>query len=407
MRYLWTEDTGAGLHFWKLVNQLFFDNELVVENKGSNQGLLDALIDLETEDGDEYFVAFDYVVDNQDIRNKYRMLKSITDKSEGKIVILDMICFEYLILAFDKLVEWTGTGKTDKIKIRDKVLVAVENHRIDLSKIDDEKTLQYEKNALNNFKDVLGKYCAINQFVELSKRCFLVEHQNEIQKRDTFVKLATEYAVTLTNYDADSMVCEICRSYIVNVHLCFETFLKDVCRQINKYGKNEYKPRIQEESYLSCAVRNICGNNLSDDMKPLYELCEYYRLIRNTSVHDLCEIDSHEKEYRKLQKYNFKTEAKFSKLVAPNKYEEISFDDFVMFSRSCVELATYIFEKMAYDYTKIALDIPDKQISKWRKYSKNRQEKALCLYIKTLYKVDEEFIEQIPKLLNMIIDPIV
>ena len=143
MRYLWTEDTGAGLHFWKLVNQLFFDNELVVESKWSNQGLLDALIDLETEDGDEYFVAFDYVVDNQDIRNKYRMLKSITDKSEGKIVILDMICFEYLILAFDKLVEWTGTGKADKIKIRDKVLAAVESHRIDLSKIDDEKTLQY------------------------------------------------------------------------------------------------------------------------------------------------------------------------------------------------------------------------------------------------------------------------
>ena len=98
---------------------------------------------METEDGDEYFVAFDYVVDNQDIRNKYRMLKSIADKSEGKIVILDMICFEYLILAFDKLVEWTGTGKIDKIKIREEVLTAVENHRINLSKIDDEKTLQY------------------------------------------------------------------------------------------------------------------------------------------------------------------------------------------------------------------------------------------------------------------------
>ena len=32
MKYLWTEDTGAGLHFWKLVNQLFFDNALVVES---------------------------------------------------------------------------------------------------------------------------------------------------------------------------------------------------------------------------------------------------------------------------------------------------------------------------------------------------------------------------------------
>lgn len=143
MKYLWTEDTGAGLHFWKLVNQLFFDDGLVVESKGSNQGILDALSDLELENDDRYYIAFDYVVDNQDIRNKYRMLKIIEEKSEGKIIILDMICFEYLILALETLVEWTGIGKTDKIKIREEVLAAVENHRINLSKINDEKALQY------------------------------------------------------------------------------------------------------------------------------------------------------------------------------------------------------------------------------------------------------------------------
>ena len=143
MKYLWTEDTGAGLHFWKLVNQLFFDDALVVESKESNQGLLDALAEIDIKEDDKYYISFDYVVDNQDIRNKYRMLKSITDKAEGKIVILDMICFEYLILAFDKLVTWTGTGKTDKIKIREEVLSAVENHRINLSKIADEKKLQF------------------------------------------------------------------------------------------------------------------------------------------------------------------------------------------------------------------------------------------------------------------------
>ena len=36
MKYLWTEDTGAGLHFWELVNQLFFDDAFVIESKGSN-----------------------------------------------------------------------------------------------------------------------------------------------------------------------------------------------------------------------------------------------------------------------------------------------------------------------------------------------------------------------------------
>ena len=148
MKYLWTEDTGAGLHFWKLVNQLFFDNALVVESKESNQGILDSLISLNAKEEDEYYIAFDYVPDNQDIRNKYRQLKQLVEKSEAKVIILDMICFEYFILAFDKLVSWTGTGKTDKIKMREDILAAIEYHIIDLSKIDNQMTMHY----LSGFK---------------------------------------------------------------------------------------------------------------------------------------------------------------------------------------------------------------------------------------------------------------
>ena len=148
MKYLWTEDTGAGLHFWKLVNQLFFDNALVVESKESNQGILDSLTSLNAKEEDEYYIAFDYVPDNQDIRNKYRQLKQLVEKSEAKVIILDMICFEYFILAFDKLVSWTGTGKKDKIKMREDILAAIEDHRIDLSKIENKTTMQY----LSGFK---------------------------------------------------------------------------------------------------------------------------------------------------------------------------------------------------------------------------------------------------------------
>lgn len=148
MKYLWTEDTGAGLHFQKLVNQLFFDNALVVESKESNQGILYSLTSLNAKEEDEYYIAFDYVPDNQDIRNKYRQLKQLVEKSEAKIIILDMICFEYFILSFDKLVSWTGTGKTDKIKMRKDILAAIEDHRIDLSKIKNQTTMQY----LSGFK---------------------------------------------------------------------------------------------------------------------------------------------------------------------------------------------------------------------------------------------------------------
>ena len=148
MKYLWTEDTGAGLHFWKLVNQLFFDNALVVESKESNQGILYSLTALNAKEEDEYYIAFDYVPDNQDIRNKYRQLKQLVEKSEAKVIILNMICFEYFILAFDKLVSWTGTGKKDKIKMREDILAAIEDHKIDLSKIENKTTMQY----LSGFK---------------------------------------------------------------------------------------------------------------------------------------------------------------------------------------------------------------------------------------------------------------
>ena len=85
MRYLWTEDIGAGLHFQKLVNQLFFDNELAVESKGSNQGLLDAVLDLNIKGDDKYYSAFDYVVDNQDMLSNVKWGKYIIgDLFEGQ-----------------------------------------------------------------------------------------------------------------------------------------------------------------------------------------------------------------------------------------------------------------------------------------------------------------------------------
>lgn len=56
MNYLWTEDTGAGLHFWNLVNQIFFDDKLIVESKKSNQGILDAVSNLELKKEDKYIL---------------------------------------------------------------------------------------------------------------------------------------------------------------------------------------------------------------------------------------------------------------------------------------------------------------------------------------------------------------
>ena len=143
MKYIWTEDTGAGLHFWELANEHLFQGGFVVESKGSNQGILDAVRQLVPDDGDQYYLAFDIVYDNMDVMNKYLELRELAVVYPKQIVILDVICFEYIILSFGKLTEWTGTGKKDKIAMREVILSAIEDHKIDIDRIVDRKTREY------------------------------------------------------------------------------------------------------------------------------------------------------------------------------------------------------------------------------------------------------------------------
>ena len=143
MRFIWTEDTGAGLHYWELVNHYLLNDSFCVESKMSNQGLLDAVRNICVYSSDEYFIAFDIVYDNMDVMNKYLELSDIASSSEGKIKILDVTCFEYIIFAFKHLIDWTETGRKDKIVIRENILAAFEEHSINTEKINDDKTMNY------------------------------------------------------------------------------------------------------------------------------------------------------------------------------------------------------------------------------------------------------------------------
>lgn len=91
MNYIWTEDAGAGLHYWQLVNKYLLENRFKVESKGSNQGLLDAARELMPMKSDRYCLAFDIVYDNMDVMNKYLDLKEIALKYPKHIVLSDMI----------------------------------------------------------------------------------------------------------------------------------------------------------------------------------------------------------------------------------------------------------------------------------------------------------------------------
>ena len=99
MKYLWTEDTGAGLHFWKLVNQLFFDNALVVESKESNQGILYSLTSLNAKEEDEYYIAdligMDVVLEDG---SKFGTLKDVMETGANDVYVVEDAKGEEILL---------------------------------------------------------------------------------------------------------------------------------------------------------------------------------------------------------------------------------------------------------------------------------------------------------------------
>ena len=121
MRYLWTEDSGAGLHFWNLANEYLFQNELQIETKESNQGILDAVRKLKPLPGDINYIAFDHVYDNMDVVNKLMDLQQLAGEYPDQILLLDITCFEHIILSFSKLIEWTGSGNQRAIRLRKEI----------------------------------------------------------------------------------------------------------------------------------------------------------------------------------------------------------------------------------------------------------------------------------------------
>lgn len=94
-------------------------------------------------EGDQYYLAFDLVYDNMDVMNKYLELRELAAVYPKQVIILDMICFEHIILSFSKLIEWTGTRKKNKITMREMILSAIEDHKIVIDRIVDEKTRDY------------------------------------------------------------------------------------------------------------------------------------------------------------------------------------------------------------------------------------------------------------------------
>lgn len=139
--YLWIEDRAgkAGYTFWKILMQQVLP-DVVVESKKNNSELVKAVKTLKNQDS-KYIIVFDNAFDNPQVYQELRRLKKYAETKKN-VSLMDIVCFEYVLLEFNELIDWIYATEDEflikrakAIQARKKLIEAIQTENLDYKTI--------------------------------------------------------------------------------------------------------------------------------------------------------------------------------------------------------------------------------------------------------------------------------
>ncbi|RKD71194.1 hypothetical protein ATL39_2589 [Sinobaca qinghaiensis] len=190
----------------------------------------------------------------------------------------------------------------------------------------------------------------------------------------------------------------IAKNYIAQVSQCFEEFLVDFQKEYEIIKKVPWL-NLEKNPKLKIAFKSVDSSYIIDnDLN--YKICDYYRNIRNSALHNKDEkrLNKLDLEHNKVSSMKIRKN-EYSKLNAPNKFKSINFDDFILYSRAAKEMAFKLCELSKPNIDEVVNLINEKNFSCYENNS-NRKHNALITELKSKYGIQKETAEIIIKLAN-------
>lgn len=151
--YLWIEDRKdkSSYIFWQtFMGQLC--PKIVVESKKNNSELVKAVKALEDSEN-RYIVLFDNSFDNLQVAMEQKLLRKYA-KTKNNVLLIDIICFEYILLEFKDLIQWIYvsddeflTKRKNAIVAREKLVKTIQNGELNYKDI--REIVEYNENIDN------------------------------------------------------------------------------------------------------------------------------------------------------------------------------------------------------------------------------------------------------------------
>jgi hypothetical protein len=180
-------------------------------------------------------------------------------------------------------------------------------------------------------KQHLGELDALCECIEVAARD-LIERTNASTDQSSFIReLAQRHGVRVDRVDVPAMQPHVARIYIATVHQCLEEFLIGL-REEHPKGKSWHMG--DDEDRLTKIARA-----LGFKATLAYDLCQYYRTVRNATMHPKAREKARKTGVDDDLRARAAAARTMGKLAAPNAFDTVTFDDFVLFTRSAKVLA--------------------------------------------------------------------
>nr|WP_294873525.1 hypothetical protein [uncultured Pedobacter sp.] len=195
------------------------------------------------------------------------------------------------------------------------------------------------------YKD-LGKYDAIVEFTEVAVRDFIFEAEKTGDFDEYLETKSVKHKVSVNSVDQSVFRARISHSYILSVYQSAELFLHQFREEHNDLYNKDWKLDSTTDNLLVKTIRQISSISSATAIIGDHRLAifNYYRLIRNKYSHDRISKDKINQVHLSLNAFSSKIEEDYSGLKAPNDIDNISFDDFILFSRTIKDIADKISE---------------------------------------------------------------
>lgn len=191
--------------------------------------------------------------------------------------------------------------------------------------------------AFRDFKRTLGKMNAAVECAELAIRRLLRDVEQSNNRVEFVQSVSKEFNVRVDSLDASLLKCLIAQFHIATVHQEFESFLTSLAREL----RGEAIEPDKGDSLLKGTLKQMLGG-FEEGQRKIgrfdVEIAEYYRLVRNGFAHDGAD-GAAKKNVTRLRNLVKEQGVAFSRINAPNTFESVEFDDFILFTRVVKRLA--------------------------------------------------------------------